>query len=76
VGGHRPIVWSGKSDDKNNNIIKYIVAFGGRLSIILHTTINQKQTPATCNGGEYGEDVRPVGRYGQSAIATFGGIKI
>jgi hypothetical protein len=30
---------------KNYNI-KYIVAFGGHWSIISHTTINQKQTPA------------------------------
>ncbi len=30
---------------KNNNM-KYIVAYGGHWLIILHTTINQKQTPA------------------------------
>ncbi len=46
MGGHRPIVWGGKSDDKNNNNIKYIMALGGHWLIILHTTINQKQTPA------------------------------
>jgi hypothetical protein len=43
--GHRPIV-GGESDDKKINNIKYIVAFGGRWSIILHTTTNQKWTGA------------------------------
>jgi hypothetical protein len=47
VGEHRPIIWGGKSDAKKINNIKYIVAFGGCWLIILHTTINQKQTPAT-----------------------------
>jgi hypothetical protein len=39
---HHPTGWCGESDDKNNNNIKYIVAFGGRWLIILHTTTNQK----------------------------------
>ncbi len=42
VRGHRPIVWGGKSDNKKINNIKYIVAFGGRWLIILHTTTYQK----------------------------------
>jgi hypothetical protein len=45
VGGHRPIVWGGKSNGKKINDRKYIVAFGGHWLIILNTTINQKQTP-------------------------------
>jgi hypothetical protein len=41
-GRPRPIVWSGKWNNKKVNNIKCIVAFGGRWSIILHTTTNQK----------------------------------
>jgi hypothetical protein len=43
MGGHHPIVWGGKSNDKEVNNIKYIVALDCRWVIILHTTINQKQ---------------------------------
>ncbi len=42
VKGHRPIVWGGELDNNKNKNIKYIVAFGGCWSIILHTTTNQK----------------------------------
>jgi hypothetical protein len=41
-GRPRPIVWGGKWNNKKINNIKCIVAFGGRWSIILHTTTNQK----------------------------------
>ncbi len=41
-GRPRPIVWGGEWNDKKINNIKCIVAFGGRWSIILHTTTNQK----------------------------------
>jgi hypothetical protein len=73
VGGHRPIVWGGESNDKKINNLKYIVALDGHWLIILHTTNNQKQTLAI---GENREDVRLGGRRRGSANATFGGIKI
>jgi hypothetical protein len=43
VGGHHPIIWGSKSNNKKINNIKYIVALEGRWLIILHTTTNQKQ---------------------------------
>ncbi len=40
--GHHPIVWGGKSDNNKINNTKYIMAFGGRWSIVLHITTYQK----------------------------------
>ncbi len=65
MGGHRPIVWGGKSDDKK--IWRPLVD---------HFTHNNQPKTDARDGGEYGEDVQPGGRHRQSAIATFGGIKI
>jgi hypothetical protein len=42
VRGHHPIVLGGELDDKKIKNPKYIVAFGGHWSIMLHTTTNQK----------------------------------
>jgi hypothetical protein len=47
MGGHRPIVWGGESNDKKVDNVKYIMALDGCWVIILHTTTNQKQTPVT-----------------------------
>ncbi len=45
VGGGRPIVGGDKFDVKKISNKKYTVTLGGRWSIILHTTTNQKQAP-------------------------------
>jgi hypothetical protein len=44
--------------------------------LVKHFTYNNQPKTDAHDGGEYGENVRPGGRCGQSAIATFGGIKI
>ena len=41
---HSAIVWGGEWNDEKINKLKYIMALGGRQSMILHTTINQKQS--------------------------------
>jgi hypothetical protein len=60
VGGHRQIIWGGKSKDP----------------LVDHFTHNNQPKTDTHNGEEYGEDVRLGSRRGQNAIATFGDIKI
>jgi hypothetical protein len=44
VGGHRPIVWGGKSNNKKINNVKYIMDFGSHILTSYHTTTNQKHT--------------------------------
>jgi hypothetical protein len=45
VGGLHPIIGGNKFDTKNISNKKYTVTLGGRRSINLHTTTNQKQAP-------------------------------
>jgi hypothetical protein len=45
VGGQRPIVGGNKFDGKKISNKKYTVTLGGRRSMKLHTTTNQKQAP-------------------------------
>ncbi len=45
VGGRRPIVGGDKFDAKKISNKKYTVNLGGRRSMNLHTTTNQKQAP-------------------------------
>jgi hypothetical protein len=45
VGGWRPIVRGDEFDAKKISNKKYTVALGGRRSMNLHTTTNQKQAP-------------------------------
>ncbi len=46
MGGHRPIVWDGKLNDKKINNIKYIVAFGGHRLPPYHATPNHNHADA------------------------------
>ncbi len=45
VGGRRPIVGGNEFDAKKISNKKYTVTFGGRRSMNLHTTTNQKEVP-------------------------------
>jgi hypothetical protein len=45
VGGRRPIVGGNEFDVKEISNKKYTVTLGGRRSMNLHTTTNQKQAP-------------------------------
>ncbi len=45
VGGRRPIVGGDEFDTKKILNKKYTVTLGGRRSMNLHTTTNQKQAP-------------------------------
>ncbi len=45
VGGQRPIVGGNKFDAKKKSNKKYTVTLGGRRSMNLNTTANQKQSP-------------------------------
>ncbi len=45
MGGRRPIVGGDKFDAKKISNKKYTVTLGGRRSMNLHATTNQKQVP-------------------------------
>ncbi len=45
VGGRHPIVGGNKFDTQKISNKKYTVTLGGRRSMKLHTTTNQKQVP-------------------------------